>query len=393
MKNLEYFFNEIELWEVDEFNDINIVIWSPDYNCYSGGIIALNYLAHLLKCYGIKNIFIFSNQKANWCSAKEIKSKTLLWKICPKDKTYVLYPEIVKNNPLEAKYLGRWYLGVPSELKENIKQHSKEDDYWSYNPYTKSELMKLDIDSKNLGILLTRKLQFFEKNNSKKRNGTCFSIRKGKFENDVTNIKEDWLKIDDFTKKGGYSYLSKIFREKSFFYSYDPNSYLNSLAAMCGTISVINPDENIKDPNHWRELTSNRYGIAYGFEDQKHAIETLHKVKENILINESDNREKIVGLLKHVFKRLTNKDFIDLEIRLEKIYAINSSELFVHFVEKITNESNKMISKNILEVELVTDNYLNKVFLLITFMRNKTFKINLTAIKKVKQFIKYPLKD
>ena len=47
-ENLEYFFNEIELWEVDEFNDINIVIWSPDYNCYSGGIIALNYLAHLL---------------------------------------------------------------------------------------------------------------------------------------------------------------------------------------------------------------------------------------------------------------------------------------------------------------------------------------------------------
>ena len=65
----------------------------------------------------------------------------------------------------------------------------------------------------------------------------------------------------------------------------------------------------------------------------------------------------------------------------------------MHFVEKITNESNKMISKNILEVELVTDNYLNKVFLLITLMRKKTFKINLTALKKVKQFIKYPLQD
>ena len=386
MKNLEYFFNEIELWEVDEFNDINIVIWSPDYNCYSGGIIALNYLAHLLKCYGLKNIFIFSNQKASWCSAKEIRSKTLLWKICSKEKTYVLYPEIVKNNPLESKYLGRWYLGVPSELKENIKQHSKEDDYWSYNPYSKSELMKLDIDSKDLGLLLTRKLQFYQKNSTDRRNGICFSIRKGKVENQTKYEKQNWTSIDNFSEKGGYSYLSKIFQEKAYFYSFDPNSYLNSLAAMSGIISVIHPEKNLIEPKKWRELTSNRYGIAYGFEDQEHAISTLPKVKENIFINESDNREKIIEFIKHIFEKITTNQFGSLKIKLEKTYLLNSSELFIYFIEKSTNDINKNIVKSIFTIETETDNFEGKVIMIIKF-KKKVIKINLSFLKKIKNFL------
>ena len=73
------------------------------------------------------------------------------------------------------------------------------------------------------------------------------------------------------------------------FISYDPQTFLSIMAALCGCISVVYPLDGLTK-QEWIHTTAaskyvknkgldNLYGIAYGLEDVQYATDTLHLVK------------------------------------------------------------------------------------------------------------------
>ena len=74
-----------------------------------------------------------------------------------------------------------------------------------------------------------------------------------------------------------------------------------------------------------------------------------------------------------------------MKIKLEKTYLLNSSELFIYFVEKSTNDINKNIVKSIFTIETETDNFEGKVIMIIKF-KKKLLKL-IYLLKENKKFL------
>ena len=89
--------------------------------------------------------------------------------------------------------------------------------------------------------------------------------------------------------------LINIFNKCKRFYSYDTETYLNELAAMCGCESIVIPNPSSK-------TNKNRPGVAYGLENLDYAKSTV-----NIMINNlKQTEEQQYDNTKLSFKKILN---------------------------------------------------------------------------------------
>jgi glycogen synthase len=103
-----------------------------------------------------------------------------------------------------------------------------------------------------------------------------------------------------------------IFNEKEIFISYDPLTFLNIIAAMCGCVSVVIKVDGISTQFDWLQTTcvssyvkdkgiERLYGIAYGIDEIVWAKETLHLVSQQwIDILEYCKNQTILPFLKDI---------------------------------------------------------------------------------------------
>lgn len=308
-----YDFHTINEYKKRLYNDkIKIVIYTPHLYEKCGGIKSLHYLAQKINNLNNKNIYAKlycydgSKYVNNYCNdfANPFEIN---------DNTIVIYPEIVKGNPLNAKYVVRWILlelGIEMP-KIHYLNWNKTDIVYHWEPNSEKTIQQL------ASPFLDEQFKNF---NNSKRTKTCFLIKKGPLIHD--NIKyfhpPDAIKIDNMSLND----IVKIFNESHTFYCYDPNSFYLISATVCGCISVIYPIKNISSEFFFKNRITYidnvvfNAGIAYGnsTEQLTHARNTLSDVSKNINILLAKYEANVSKFTEDMYDYLTqNKNLITIE--------------------------------------------------------------------------------
>ena len=205
----------------------------------------------------------------------------------------VIYCEGTIGNPLCARNSVRWML---SKLGQNVPYHDvntwnpKEPVYYfntelkiESSPHLKGSIYKL------LPLLIIPPI-FQNISIERIKDSSCFAIRKG---NHMRKKGFDMIHPSNSFEieiKHSHSELLHFFNTYETFFSYDPITFLNIMAVLCGCISVVvpmpdmNKDEWLKTTAGYGYLSSHNiesyYGIAYGFEELEWAKSTIHLAKK-----------------------------------------------------------------------------------------------------------------
>ncbi|MBE9052086.1 hypothetical protein IQ243_16990 [Nostocales cyanobacterium LEGE 11386] len=259
---------------------LNFVIFSPPFQANIGGVIALYNLARTIDEAGFV-CKIFDKSGLNLSNNIFGKYAT---KADVNENTVVVYPEVTFGNPLKAKYVVRWILcelGIhcPNDIYKTWKQDDFVYHYGTYNP---------EKDLKNYNILSPLYLNPALKNHGKSRDGYCHIIRKGhKFHKPLKYIHpQESLLLDDNLSQ---EILIEIFNIKEYLISYDPYSWINFMAALCGCIPIVIPIASATKKEWLKSSTLSIIleqfgqhqlkGVAYGLEEIQYARNTLQEVR------------------------------------------------------------------------------------------------------------------
>jgi hypothetical protein len=261
-----------------------IIVYTPEFNFNSGGVVCLHYLAQLISKCGY-DVYLYPQQHMlNPLFNKYYNGHYV------NDNTPVIYPEVHVGNILKAKNVIRWILapiGINTKT-EIVKTWNKHDLVYYFNDETK---ITANPDKKGsiYKMLTTIFLNPLTKNkNSGFRQEYCFTSRKTQFYKNVTYIHPS----NAFQILAYHNQITciDIFNNYKFFVCYDPMCFLIVIAAICGCVSIVYPIEN-KSKKEWintigasdyckQKGIDNLFGIAYGKEDIEWAKSTLHLVEE-----------------------------------------------------------------------------------------------------------------
>lgn len=272
-------------------------IYSPGYNPKSGGITVLHKLCHLLNKKGVET-YLYPMHLGQNNTNKEWE--TSFSTAFNPSNDIVIYPEIVVGNPLGAKKVIRYVLNNPRPIE---KQWGEKDTWVFHNKffynYTydlsthQSQFVREGEPDNYLHIIETRK-EFFQ-NLNKFRKGTCYTLRKGeekgyKPTHNLENSKEINYDIS-------FEELREVFNTTEKFYSYDTCTYISTLAALCGCISIVIPEEGL-DKEIWRAKNpAFKYGVAYGEDDIQYALDTMDKVRPYLEKLEKETEDQLIKFI------------------------------------------------------------------------------------------------
>lgn len=164
----------------------------------------------------------------------------------------------------------------------------------------------------------------------KKRNGkTCFTYRKSFYHKEIYQIHpQDAFDIEN----ASIDSCIKYFNEFTYFISYDPLTFLTTIAALCGCISIVHPVDGLNKLSWLKTLyvypyllyknLDNLYGVAYGMDDIKWAQDTIHLVKHQW--------EDIISF----YKNMHVKSFVNDINNYEKMINTIENNYFVNLIEQ-----------------------------------------------------------
>ena len=257
---------------------MNFIIYAPSYDSSSGGTIVLHKLCDELNRENIDcKIYPLQFYKIQRNPLKILKSfiRTIILRTLripfktnnsfespvandyDKEKTIVVYPEIVKNNPLDAKHIVRWLLFKDKWFSDHPEKYQG-DLFFFYQEAFRPNSKKVHC----AGELQITHLQteiYFDRGN-KERQGACHAIRKGEISGKIPPPKS--VLIDNLS----HEEIASVFNNCEVFISYDPYTLYSQYAAICGCISIVDPIENLTK-EQWQPVEELRYGVAYGNED------------------------------------------------------------------------------------------------------------------------------
>jgi hypothetical protein len=303
----------------------NIIIYThmQNFSFVNGGTVVEYYLAQLLDKLG-QNVRIYPSSGIK--TDNSIFSKFYNNDFPIDDNTVVIYCEGTQGNPLNAKNVVRWLL---SEIGKNVP-------YDWLNGWGKNELVYFfnydKIFSNNEAMIGTKyKLltsiyinPLIKNYNDPLRKGYCHTYRKCHYHKSLQyahppksfEIKKEHKLID----------CINIFNKREIFICYDPLTFLNIIAALCGCISVIIKVDGISTQVEWLKTTAvgayvknneidKLYGIAYGIAEIGWANETKHLVAQQwVDILEYCKSQTILPFLKDI------ENFENAENTIQKIF-------------------------------------------------------------------------
>lgn len=211
-------------------------------------------------------------------------------------KTIVIYPQII-DNPLKAKNVVRWFLYY-NQNKGDPTAYGKDDLFFTF----REAFNDYDLNP-TCRTLYTPYYDFdlYKRTNYGERSGKCYIIRKGREREDLQK-EFDGPIIDDLSEEEKV----KIFNQCEYCISYDTQCGYSQIAAMCGCISVVVPEQGKSRRDYLKE-DDVVYGVAYGFleEEISYAISTRDKAKEeleNRNLRAKQQVENFVKVCKEYFK-------------------------------------------------------------------------------------------
>ena len=268
---------------------MNFIVWCPmAYTENSGGILALHRLAHNLAVCGEKSFITTKNKRADYLGNQITEEEA----VAMQDKI-VIYPEVLYGNPYKSDKVVRWLLNTRGVIPFKVGDgEDGENDL----VYKWSSAYKADDESKVVGYLtaIDNHLDIFY-NQHKERKGDCYIVRKGK----NTHVHSgDAINIEDYQNN---KYLSDVFNRCERFICYDNACYLVVLAALCGCLPIVIPNGKFTKQEWYNSLPSYKYGIAYGFDEIQHAIDTKYMVRENLIYIEQESLTQTREFIKKAY--------------------------------------------------------------------------------------------
>jgi O-antigen biosynthesis protein len=238
------------------------IIFAPPYRHNSGGIKVLYELSYQLNKHGCESyVFVwdggyYASNKYQTCSYEFVIDKI-------GKGAWVIYPEIVSGNPLNAKNVIRYVLNEPGKIGGDKVYDSSELIFAHSNGLAQFAPKGHILQTPHI------ELDLF-KNNNIDRKGTCFWVGKGQ---NVTRKPElEELEIT-YTYPESREELVYIFNTKEVFYTYDDFTCVIDEAGLCGCPVVLLNDNSNKTGN----LKENKNGLAFGISELEYAKKTIGK--------------------------------------------------------------------------------------------------------------------
>ena len=257
---------------------------APSYHENSGGTIFLHELVHALRSKGedaavvpmepvyrrrlIKRLFTPEKPTPYLTDPKLDTPVDHTPEMTP--TTVAMYPEMVRGNPLGAPHVARWLLYTPG--KRHPFEFTENEMFFRVDEFADLP----DLTGGAPDLFMWKVNRTYHNENRPDRKGACFIVRKWR-DGPRHPVTENAIQLDGMS----HAEINEIFNRCDTFYSYDDATMYSQYAAIAGCLSVVIPSgEGSRD-----EMLANhmlgRYGIAYGFEDEKiaHARATAHLVQ------------------------------------------------------------------------------------------------------------------
>jgi hypothetical protein len=267
------------------------VIYTYDYSPGVGGIKVMHKLCDMLNANGFEAYLMPIHIRDDFYTCSDYNTPLVTQEILDDlDNAVVIYPEGILYNPLNAKNVVRWILGM---FDKNAAGTYGKDDliYWYMDYYYNDHLGQKE---NQLFISEFHSEMFINANYE--RTGSCYTVRKSK---SMTNVHPEDSIFIPFEAAGNLIELAELFNRTERFYCYDNYTFLFTQAAMCGCISVVIPD-GTKTKEEW--LNGSRlykYGIAYGEDDIPRALATLPLMFREIDQIKLEMNEQVIKFTEH----------------------------------------------------------------------------------------------
>jgi len=353
------------------------IIWTPPFMANIGGITVLHKFCDMLNRLG-KNAYLwpadnnFHTFLTNGKYISPLASRDMI-----DDDAIVIYPEIVIDNPLNAKNVVRWILNIPGN--QGGDGIFGENDLLFYYSKHFSEGKK-DL---NYLMIVESYGDLFQNYHLPFRKGNCYTMRKGAGR-ELIHDTSDSIEISDSTPSEN---LVELFNERERFYSYDDATFLSFQAALCGCISIVVPTDRFTLEEYYNSSPFHKNGIAYGEDEIEHAVKTMKNVRpflEEFELKSYKQLEQFIlkteqyFIKKNLFNKKTkNSSLFSEEKFLEK--AVTDNEilyLMIKKAERLINhnqidEADELL-KRLLNVHPTNLDVLNDIAIINIFKENNT---------------------
>jgi hypothetical protein len=280
-------------------DDVVFLVMASAYDENSGGNMVSHYLVDQLNKYS--NAFLvplMENHLANVSNAKHIQKLLAInveqykgfmtnpdwntpWlsyqdasRLVLESNCVIVYPEIIRGNPLGAKHVARWCLHRPGFFSDDfcfgksevlfkyddwIELPSSYNGFFEYGGTLYCNFPPYDLFGRSPLKDVYQEVAGRD---------ICYAIRKGDVDFEpIFGITHESINIDNFTRRE----VADIFSKCKRFISFDHNTFYSSLAVLSGCESiVVMPPSKIKS----KDLCSgNKLNwLAYDVEDLPRAI-------------------------------------------------------------------------------------------------------------------------
>ena len=185
--------------------------------------------------------------------------------------------------------------------KNIINNWGEHDEVFSYG---QQENMLKGVEAKTLNLIaMDMQLGHFKNENQTDRKGYCHLFHKHTSPDAKTFLSEiNSTDLSNWKEYGYPKYLNEEFNKHEYFICYDQLSFWPQIAALCGCKVIImnvkdNPnayyDYNTTSEEYRLENPLKKYGVAFGFDDLQHAIDTQHLVEDHLKEMDKQNLETV----------------------------------------------------------------------------------------------------
>ncbi len=275
MRRLRYYFKDEIVIDKELFRDSThpYYIIAPPYTELSSGIRVLHYLCHVLNKRGYE-AFISTTVTRDGLRTPFLSESVKFRHRREGREPIVVYPEVVKGNPLNARNVVRYLLNTPGYLggdetfdpEEFILQYREE-----FVPESIHPECALFLPPSDLSIFNTDGVE------ESKRAGVCFYVNR--YTGPMNEVPEGAIEISRRHPRS-LAELGELFRSVELLYTYEYSS-ITLEAALCGCPTVYIPNETMPEMPHRDPMLTS--GAAWGDSPEAiaHARETLGDVRKH----------------------------------------------------------------------------------------------------------------
>lgn len=271
---------------------IHYFIVSPDYTPASAGIRMMHKLCHHLNESGYDAYINTPVVNPDW-NEKQCPTNIAARIACT---GIIVYPEVVKGNPLGAEIVVRYILNHPN-LSVGEDSYGKDEIFFTCN----GESLGRYVPSMDR-VLCIPLIEDFFKDEGLVRQGGCFYVGKGRSERETINVPQRTIEITGMNRRQ----VAHILKTSEILYTYDNFTLLIEEAKKCGCpvfvvggeVSKVGYDEYTKD---FPKQLENFIRIT-----QEEALKRLNKIRVEEFISHLEEYGFRRSVVEEI-RRITNR--------------------------------------------------------------------------------------